>query len=168
MWADAFSLGRTNDSLAAAVRAVMDTWQALVVGVIEEGVASGEFTTDEPADVAWQFLGMVDGVNAHAWCTTPAHPTADASYAAPWRTSSVSLTARYEPRAECLRRQPSRSALPCSCRADRCRGVGRGHDRSARSEQFAGEERDGVALANDAAVTDEQARLCRCEELDVQ
>ncbi len=51
--------------------------------MIEEGVASGEFTTDEPADVAWQFLGMVDGVNAHAWCTTPAHPTADASYAAP-------------------------------------------------------------------------------------
>lgn len=66
VWADAFSLGRTNDSLAAAVRAVMDTWQTLVVGVIEEGVASGEFTTDEPADVAWQFLGMVDGVNAHA------------------------------------------------------------------------------------------------------
>lgn len=65
-WADAYSLGRTNEPLAAAVRAVMDSWQALVVGVIEDGIASGEFTTDEPADVAWQFLGMVDGVNAHA------------------------------------------------------------------------------------------------------
>ncbi|MEP9414028.1 TetR family transcriptional regulator C-terminal domain-containing protein [Gordonia sp. VNQ95] len=66
VWADAFSLGRINEALAAAVRAVMDSWQALVVGIIEEGTAAGEFTTDEPGDVAWQFLGMIDGVNAHA------------------------------------------------------------------------------------------------------
>ncbi|MGV9710089.1 TetR/AcrR family transcriptional regulator [Gordonia sp. NPDC003424] len=66
VWADAYSLGRINEPLAAAVRGVMDTWQALVVGVIDHGVAAGEFTTDDSADVAWQFLGMIDGVNSHA------------------------------------------------------------------------------------------------------
>jgi AcrR family transcriptional regulator len=66
VWADAWSVGRTNDALAAAVRSVMDTWQDLVSGVVADGVASGEFTTDDPAIVAWQFLGMIDGVNSHA------------------------------------------------------------------------------------------------------
>lgn len=66
VWADAFSLGRTNEPLAAAVRAVMDGWQVFVSGIIRAGVAGGEFTTDDPADVAWQFLGMIDGVNSHA------------------------------------------------------------------------------------------------------
>ncbi|MFW0792985.1 TetR family transcriptional regulator C-terminal domain-containing protein [Gordonia sp. CPCC 205515] len=66
VWADAFSLGRTNEPLAAAVRAVMDRWQLLVAGIIDEGVDGGEFTTDVAADVAWQFLGMIDGVNSHA------------------------------------------------------------------------------------------------------
>lgn len=65
-WADAFSLGRVNQSLAAAVREVMGDWQVLVQNLIAEGVETGEFSTDDAADVAWQFLGMIDGVNSHA------------------------------------------------------------------------------------------------------
>ncbi|WP_188585008.1 TetR/AcrR family transcriptional regulator [Gordonia jinhuaensis] len=66
VWADAFSMGRTNESLAAAVREVMDRWQQLVGDLITGGVDSGEFRTDDADDVAWQFLGMIDGVNSHA------------------------------------------------------------------------------------------------------
>ena len=66
VWADAFSLGRMNHPLAAAVREVMGRWQSLVSELIIEGVDAGEFVTDDAADVAWQFLGMIDGVNSHA------------------------------------------------------------------------------------------------------
>jgi AcrR family transcriptional regulator len=66
VWADAYSLGRTNAPLASEVRALMDAWQEVVTGIVLDGVASGEFSTDDPNAVAWQFLGMIDGVNSHA------------------------------------------------------------------------------------------------------
>lgn len=66
VWADAYSVGRTNDPLAGRVRELMDAWQEVVTGVVLAGVASGEFSTDDPNAVAWQFLGMIDGVNSHA------------------------------------------------------------------------------------------------------
>jgi AcrR family transcriptional regulator len=66
VWADAYSLGRTNDALAGEVRALMDAWQQVVTDVVLDGVAAGEFSTDDPNAVAWQFLGMIDGVNSHA------------------------------------------------------------------------------------------------------
>lgn len=66
VWVEAWGLGRRNDALAASVRQQMDAWQAVVQGVIEAGVAAGEFETDDAASVAWQLLGMVDGLNAQA------------------------------------------------------------------------------------------------------
>jgi AcrR family transcriptional regulator len=66
VWADAYSLGRTNGPLAREVRTLMDAWQEVVTDVVLDGVASGEFSTDDPTAVAWQFLGMIDGVNSHA------------------------------------------------------------------------------------------------------
>jgi AcrR family transcriptional regulator len=66
VWADAYSLGRTNAPLAREVRALMDAWQEEVTDVVLDGVAAGEFSTDDPNAVAWQFLGMIDGVNSHA------------------------------------------------------------------------------------------------------
>jgi hypothetical protein len=44
----------------------MDAWQAMIRGVVEAGVASGDFQTDDPAAAAWQLLGMIDGLNAQA------------------------------------------------------------------------------------------------------
>ncbi|WP_022892563.1 TetR/AcrR family transcriptional regulator [Agromyces subbeticus] len=66
VWVEAWALGRRNDALAASVRQQMDSWQAVVQGVIESGVAAGEFETDDAASVAWQLLGMIDGLNAQA------------------------------------------------------------------------------------------------------
>jgi AcrR family transcriptional regulator len=66
VWVEAWALGRRNDALAASVRGQMDAWQEVVQGVIEQGSASGAFETDDAAAVAWQLLGMIDGLNAQA------------------------------------------------------------------------------------------------------
>ncbi|MFD6054120.1 TetR/AcrR family transcriptional regulator [Agromyces sp. NPDC060279] len=66
VWVEAWALGRRNETLAAEVRAQMDAWQGVIQDVIEAGVAEGGFETDDPAAVAWQLLGMVDGLNAQA------------------------------------------------------------------------------------------------------
>jgi AcrR family transcriptional regulator len=66
VWVEAWALGRRNDALAASVREQMDAWQGVVERVVEEGVAEGEFTTDDASAAAWQLLGMIDGLNAQA------------------------------------------------------------------------------------------------------
>ena len=66
IWVEAWAMGRRNEALAASVRDEMDAWQAMIRGVVEAGVASGDFETDDPAAAAWQLLGMIDGLNAQA------------------------------------------------------------------------------------------------------
>lgn len=66
VWVEAWGLGRRNEALAAAVREEMDAWQELLRGVIREGVQAGVYAAPDPAAVAWQVLGMIDGLNAQA------------------------------------------------------------------------------------------------------
>lgn len=66
VWVEAWALGRHNEALAAAVRSEMDAWHGLLREVIADGVAAGEFVTDDPASAAWQVLGLIDGLNAQA------------------------------------------------------------------------------------------------------
>lgn len=66
VWVESWALGRRNEALAATVRDEMDDWRAFVQGIVEAGVVAGEFETDDAASVAWQLLGMIDGLNAHA------------------------------------------------------------------------------------------------------
>lgn len=66
IWVEAWAMGRRNEALAASVRDEMDAWQAMIRAVVEAGVTSGDFTTDDPAAAAWQLLGMIDGLNAQA------------------------------------------------------------------------------------------------------
>lgn len=66
VWVEAWGMGRRNEALAAVMREQMDAWQVVVQRVIESGVRTGEFDTDDPASVAWQLLGMIDGLNAQA------------------------------------------------------------------------------------------------------
>jgi len=66
VWVEAWALGRRNEALAATVRDEMDDWRNFVQGIVEAGIAAGEFETDDAASVAWQLLGMIDGLNAHA------------------------------------------------------------------------------------------------------
>jgi AcrR family transcriptional regulator len=64
VWVEAFALGRRSDRLAEAVREQMDGWQALIREIVEDGVAGGAFTAADSSAVAWQLLGIIDGVNA--------------------------------------------------------------------------------------------------------
>lgn len=66
VWVDAWSLGRRSDLLASAVRTQMDAWEALITDVLVEGCDAGEFSTGDPDTVAWQLLGMIDGLNAQS------------------------------------------------------------------------------------------------------
>ncbi|UOQ87963.1 TetR family transcriptional regulator C-terminal domain-containing protein [Agromyces endophyticus] len=66
VWVEAWALGRRNETLALAVREQMDAWQTVLQGVIETGVRSGDFETTDASGVAWQVLGMIDGLNAQA------------------------------------------------------------------------------------------------------
>ncbi|RZU65146.1 TetR family transcriptional regulator [Microterricola gilva] len=69
VWVEGWAMGRRNPALAEAIRRQMDLWEQLFSAVIEDGVAAGEFVTDDPAAVAWQLLGMIDGLNAQALVT---------------------------------------------------------------------------------------------------
>jgi AcrR family transcriptional regulator len=66
IWVEAFALGRRNAVLGEAVRGQMDAWSEVIESVIDGGVASGDFRADDPQAVAWQLLGMIDGLNAQA------------------------------------------------------------------------------------------------------
>ena len=69
VWVEGWAMGRRNPALAAAIRLQMDVWEQLFAAVIEDGVAAGEFVTENPGAVAWQLLGMIDGLNAQALVT---------------------------------------------------------------------------------------------------
>ncbi|WP_062520350.1 TetR/AcrR family transcriptional regulator [Demequina silvatica] len=60
VWVQAWAAAPGNAALAAAVRAEMDAWQALLEECL---VAAG---AADPAPIARTLLGMIDGVNAHA------------------------------------------------------------------------------------------------------
>ncbi|MFE4949502.1 TetR/AcrR family transcriptional regulator [Leifsonia sp. NPDC056665] len=66
VWVEAWALGRRNIVLGAAVRDQMDAWSDVIEGVIVDGVAAGSFRVEDPRAVAWQLLGMLDGLNAQA------------------------------------------------------------------------------------------------------
>ncbi|QEO13626.1 TetR family transcriptional regulator [Agromyces intestinalis] len=67
VWVDAWSLGRRNTALAAAVRAVADGWHERVARLVRDGIADGEFGTHIDADaIAWLLVGIIDGLNAQS------------------------------------------------------------------------------------------------------
>ncbi|UUT34901.1 TetR family transcriptional regulator C-terminal domain-containing protein [Microbacterium elymi] len=54
VWVDAWSLGRINPALAAAIDEHMAGWQSFIAGIVRGGRGGGEFQTDDPDAVAWQ------------------------------------------------------------------------------------------------------------------
>lgn len=66
VWVEGWAMARRSDALAAAVRTQMQRWQALVEGIVDEGCRAGAFSTTEPGEVAWQLIGMIDGLNAQS------------------------------------------------------------------------------------------------------
>ena len=66
VWVEAWVLGRRNEELAAAIEEQMDAWHGVILDLIDRGRQAGVFSADEPDLVAWQLLGMIDGLAAHS------------------------------------------------------------------------------------------------------
>ncbi|MGO1399010.1 MAG: TetR family transcriptional regulator C-terminal domain-containing protein [Brevibacterium yomogidense] len=65
VWLDGWSIGRRDPLMARAVRTAMDAWQALIVAILVDGAEHGEFSVDDPRAAAWEFIALLDGLNAH-------------------------------------------------------------------------------------------------------
>ncbi|WP_345067467.1 TetR family transcriptional regulator C-terminal domain-containing protein [Leifsonia kafniensis] len=66
VWVEAWTLGRRNELLAVSVREQMDAWQSVLLEILESGVATREFTIDDPPATAWLLLGLIDGFTAQS------------------------------------------------------------------------------------------------------
>jgi AcrR family transcriptional regulator len=66
VWVEGWAMARRNEPLALAVRAQMHRWQSLVEGIVTDGCRTGAFSTSEPGEVAWELIGMIDGLNAQS------------------------------------------------------------------------------------------------------
>jgi len=66
VWVEGWAMARRSAVLSGAVRGEMARWQDLVHDLIDDGCRSGAFATSEPGEVAWQLLGMIDGINAQS------------------------------------------------------------------------------------------------------
>ena len=62
LWLDAWAEAARRPSLQQVSRRLNREWQALVRSIIELGVDTGEFTTDEPDAAAWRLLSVIDGL----------------------------------------------------------------------------------------------------------
>ncbi|MBK0296709.1 hypothetical protein IAE22_32785, partial [Bacillus sp. S34] len=81
LWADAWSIGRTNAALAAAARGVMDDWQRLATGIVGEGVRAGVMRVDDPDAVGRLLFALVDATTRRrraTWRADTAPPVPDA------------------------------------------------------------------------------------------
>ena len=58
--------------LAERLAVLEAEWQSRLQTVIADGVATGEFATDDPALVSMQILVVIDGLSTHA-NTEPGH-----------------------------------------------------------------------------------------------
>lgn len=61
LWAEAWSAGSRNPSVAAAAREINDGWTGLISGLIDRGVQAGEFEAVDSRFVARTVLALIDG-----------------------------------------------------------------------------------------------------------
>jgi AcrR family transcriptional regulator len=62
LWLDAWSEAARRPKLQSVSRRLNREWQAMVVGVIERGVESGELRCADPQAAAWRLLSVLDGL----------------------------------------------------------------------------------------------------------
>lgn len=66
VWLDVASLGRRESSLAAEATTINTHWLELLTGIVEAGIASGEFDSSEPPATARRLLTIIDGFSGAA------------------------------------------------------------------------------------------------------
>lgn len=63
LWLDAWAEAARRPSLQRVSRQLNRAWQTLIRDIIEAGVLSGVFTTDDPDAAAWRLLSVLDGLS---------------------------------------------------------------------------------------------------------
>ena len=76
LWINARHLSRYRPVLRDRVAEQEATWRGRLEGLIRDGVAAGEFRTDDPLAATIQILVVLDGLGAHANTATPQRPAA--------------------------------------------------------------------------------------------
>lgn len=71
LWLDGWTMGRADATMAASVRTAMDAWQDMVESLLTRGRDAGEFAVVDPAGAAWEFIALLDGLNAHLLVAYP-------------------------------------------------------------------------------------------------
>jgi AcrR family transcriptional regulator len=62
LWLDAWSEAARRPALQRVSRALNREWQGMVRAIVERGVASGRFDTDDAGAAAWRLLSVLDGL----------------------------------------------------------------------------------------------------------
>jgi len=62
LWLDAWSEAARRPALQSVSRRLNREWQAMIVGILEQGVAIGAFVCPDPQAAAWRLLSVLDGL----------------------------------------------------------------------------------------------------------
>jgi AcrR family transcriptional regulator len=76
LWINARHLSRYRTTLRDRVAEQEGAWRGRLETLVRDGVAAGEFRTDDPLVTAIQILVVLDGLGAHANTATPDRPPA--------------------------------------------------------------------------------------------
>ncbi|MEV6805944.1 TetR/AcrR family transcriptional regulator [Streptomyces sp. NPDC017248] len=76
LWINARHLSRYRPVLRDRVARQEADWRGRLEGLVRDGVAAGEFATDDPAAVTVQLLVVLDGLGVHANTAVPRRPPA--------------------------------------------------------------------------------------------
>ena len=63
LWIDAWALAQREPSIRRVLRRLYDRWDAVLRGVVEQGVAEGAFTCDDPASTVARTSALLDGLS---------------------------------------------------------------------------------------------------------
>jgi AcrR family transcriptional regulator len=62
LWLDAWSEAARRPALQRVSRDLNRAWQGIVQDIVERGIASGDFRTDDATASAWRLLSVLDGL----------------------------------------------------------------------------------------------------------
>jgi AcrR family transcriptional regulator len=62
LWIEGWAAGLRNPTLRAVLHALDERWRNVVTKLIAEGVARGEFHTEDPRGAAWRLTALIDGL----------------------------------------------------------------------------------------------------------
>lgn len=66
LWIDAWAVAQRQPQIRVTLRALDHRWQDILRGVVDDGVAAGDFTCPDPAAAVTRLSALVDGLSVAA------------------------------------------------------------------------------------------------------